>query len=96
MMIIYAEIDNALHFDDYKRIIDLALKWPWKETHFVIAENCFGCGINTRYISPPHFSMNMNLEDILYLLQNPQFWCYNCKYCVYDHFPRDECIFCAI
>lgn len=99
-MVIYLDIDKFLKKADFGTFLIHNIAWPWSATHFVLSEKCFGCGSTTNNILNsllPHFVIAMNVEQIRLLLESNFFWCKACKiFCVYDHYPEDECVFCNV
>ncbi|CAG9782423.1 unnamed protein product [Diatraea saccharalis] len=95
-MVIYADIDKVLNFDDFMDFYIYDLKWPWTETHFIINEYCYECG---QYVNRSsrigHFSVIMTRIHVKKILLSSYFWCNYCHYSVYDHYTTDECILCA-
>ncbi|ABF70558.1 hypothetical protein [Trichoplusia ni ascovirus 2c] len=74
-------------------------QWPWDETHFVRRAYCVSCKnpspIPLNY--PEHFVI-VGKENVLKKLIGESifayYFCINCPYAVYDHYPKDECEVC--
>lgn len=85
------DVDKFLTRQDFK---NMKLKWPWKLTHFVLLEKCFGCKSDVDgFTRPSHFVLRSH--KISSLKRTPFFWCNNCGYfAIYIHYPSDECTYC--
>lgn len=95
-MVIYLDVDDYLHIEDYRLCINDA-RWPWKETHFVKLNFCFICGLLTNSRLPRHFFCRTDLKITFQMLcKTKHFWCLNCAYAIYEHYPSGECEFCVI
>lgn len=94
-MVIVVDIDKILTKEDLIQYYIYGLKWPWNETHFIITNKCRNCD---EYVikgyRPYHICLQMTKNDIKVLLENKNFWCYNCDSTIYDHYERDECEYC--
>lgn len=96
-MVIYAEVDKFLAYEDYARFYEYDFKWPWTETHFIRTQNCPGCGnLNDVSQGASHFIItNLLRPHLKALMENPSFWCPLCTFSVYDHYINDECTHCS-
>lgn len=89
-MVVLVDVDNFLTKIDF--ILMQESIWPWMNTHFRIAENCFGCGFPTTLSNQPcHFIVSDNIK-VKNLINVEFFWCQRCTfYAIYDHYCEDEC-----
>lgn len=93
-MVVLADVDRFLNKSYLKYIFENKLKWPWPSTHFIVRDKCFICGVySSSFGKPKHLIMDMsNSLTIIWWLQNSTFFCVNCNYLLYDHYPTDECM----
>ncbi|WKA13525.1 MAG: hypothetical protein [Cotesia congregata filamentous virus 2] len=54
---------------------------------------CYYCSKDTNPKNNHIYIKNMTKNKIYRLLQMKDFWC-ECGYCIFDHYPADEC-FCG-
>ncbi|KAL4704225.1 hypothetical protein ACJJTC_003785 [Scirpophaga incertulas] len=90
IMVIYIDIDKILVYEDLENFYNLNIPWHWvhAQTHFIVSTNCSGCGDYIHPFSrPQHLTTTMDRQDVKNLLECTYFWCYNCNFSVYDHYP---------
>lgn len=91
------DIDKVLTQNDFILFYESnRLRWPWKETHFILSKYCYGCKKTVAMTNSrlTHFFLPMTRQDVKFLLKSPYFWCTYCDFSVYDHYPTDECQYC--
>lgn len=92
-MPVFLDVDKFITKNDLEQLTQM--RWPWKKTHFVLAERCYECGTSTNDGSERRFHFILSDNEIKLLLHSVYFWCQHCKlYAVYDHFTNDECSYC--
>lgn len=92
----YLDVDNYLNISDYRLCIH-QLKWPWEETHFIKLNVCVMCHLPADPSLPRHFFCRTDTKITFRMLCDAKnFWCGYCMFAIYEHYPGDECQFCAV
>lgn len=94
-MVDVIDVDRFFQKSDFEIYFNNKLKFPWPVTHFILQKQCFYCGAKIKNAIIYHFALVMKSDDVKMLLESSFFWCKNCNYAIYDHYPEDEC-FCSI
>lgn len=96
-MVIFLDVDGFLRRSDFEQLLNNDLIWPWDTVHFILRTHCINCAlvVNILPTQPQHIIIDLNFGyNVLILLEQSWFWCSNCTFALYDHYPQDECEYC--